>query len=282
MIPVELLAKGTRPYYGVVADGEFRPLAFDPGNASTVRIRNLMDGSVKTCAVPRERAEDPVSRRARFRKELSDPALRAETVRLGLMSDDPVIRRAACYARDGGRKVRSFTFYRKNIALSQDASNDHSVSLVSKIDLPKSGWLFLTDPDDALFTGPKALFSSPDGWKKARKIGIGCAWEEQGVHGYDGVAWYRLTFKLPESPSVCDSLELCFDGVDEEAWVWLNGAYIGQHAEGPSGYKHPFRFGVTQEARWGGENVIVVRVRDTGGHGGIWKGVRLEMMKNAK
>ena len=38
--------------------------------------------------------------------------------------------------------------------------------------------------------------------------------------------------------------------------------------------------GVGDEARWGTENELVVRVNDTAGAGGIWKGVRLEVLKD--
>ena len=301
MIPVELRADGGKPYFGVLSDGTFVPAAFKTAGASEVTVRNLMDGTLVRCAfkgtdpsargtvpvlergtVPvLERGSVPVlvaARRA-FRRELADPATRAEAIRRGLESADPVMRRAAKYARDGGRRLVRFPFHRDNVARSQDKSNDHSMTVVSKIDLPKTGWSFVTDPDDCLFDGETALFKSPDGWSKAATVEIGKYWEDQTAPGYDGCAWYRLRFTLPEKSAVCDSLELCFDGVDEEAWVWLNGTYVGQHAEGTGGYAQPFRFGVGDEARWGTENELVVRVSDTTGAGGIWKGVRIEVLK---
>ena len=61
--------------------------------------------------------------------------------------------------------------------------------------------------------------------------------------------------------------------------MWLNGEYVGQHAEGIDGWNKPFRFDVGKELHWGGRNRLVVRVNDTFAAGGIWKGVRLEVLK---
>ena len=279
MIPVELREGSGRPYYGVVTDGVFVPAAFDAADPAAVTVRNLMDGSVVRCS-PTASRDDLVSRHRAFRAELDDPSRREAAIRRGLVSSDSVMKRAAKYARDGGRKFVKFPFHRENVALSQDKAYDHSLSLVRRIDLPKTGWSFVTDPENAHFAGEKALFGSPAGWNSAKPIEIGREWEKQGFPGYDGYAWYRLRFVLPDRPDGCDSTELCFDGVDEEAWVWLNGTYVGQHAEGTSGYEQPFRFGIGGEARWGGENELVVRVNDTAGAGGIWKGVRIEILKS--
>ena len=76
-----------------------------------------------------------------------------------------------------------------------------------------------------------------------------------------------------------NAVELHFEAVDECAWVWLNGIYVGQHDLGPNGWKTPFWIDVTKEIKWGQENVIVVRIQDTAGDGGIWKPVHVEVLK---
>jgi beta-galactosidase/beta-glucuronidase len=98
------------------------------------------------------------------------------------------------------------------------------------------------------------------------------------------VVWYILDFDLPKKPDVGKvddviSEELSFEGVDEEAWVWLNGQYIGQHCEGLNGWNRPFRFDIKREVRWGTKNRLVVRVSDTTLGGGIHKQVLVEVMK---
>ncbi|MBE6373002.1 MAG: hypothetical protein E7055_13145 [Lentisphaerae bacterium] len=111
-------------------------------------------------------------------------------------------------------------------------------------------------------------------WKKL-KIGV---WENQGYHGYDGIAWYRIRFTMPPK-SECSSVEIHFGAVDETAWVWLNGKYVGQHDVGIMGWDKPFDLNITDEINWGGENVLAVRVEDTVAAGGIWKPVVINLVK---
>ncbi len=80
--------------------------------------------------------------------------------------------------------------------------------------------------------------------------------------GYTGdrttsqICWYRRTFTANPPPSG-QRLWLCFDGVDWEAQVYLNGELLGSHRV----YYEPFRFDVTGKIR-SGRNVLAVRVID--------------------
>ena len=76
-------------------------------------------------------------------------------------------------------------------------------------------------------------------------------------HGYlpVQVAWYRKHFSIPQADQG-KILHLEFDGVFRDSQVWLNGQLLGRHL---SGYT-PFQFDITQTARYGAENVLVVRV----------------------
>lgn len=169
-----------------------------------------------------------------------------------------------------------FDFYRHNVALSKNPSYDHDLTVVRKIDLPEKGWAFRTDITE---TGHIAKYFAPS-FKDAKwkKISVTQCWEEQGYPGYDGIAWYRVKFKMP--PKVKHTtVELAFGAVDETAWVWLNGKYVGQHDLGPAGWKVPFRFDISKEILFGQENVLTVRVLDTMAAGGIWKKVHVEVLK---
>ena len=46
-----------------------------------------------------------------------------------------------------------------------------------------------------------------------------------------------------------------------------------------SGRKVPFWLDVTREIRFGGENLLAVRVKDTEKAGGIWKPVTVDILK---
>ncbi|MBN2449261.1 MAG: hypothetical protein JXR77_02665, partial [Lentisphaeria bacterium] len=110
-------------------------------------------------------------------------------------------------------------------------------------------------------------------------IAIEQTWEKAG-HPYDGVAWYRRWIELPPEPQgTIHAVELAFGGVDECTWVWLNGAYVGDHDLGPSGWNRPFSLDVTGLVRWGARNQLTVRVHDSAHAGGIWQPVRLEVLR---
>jgi len=77
-----------------------------------------------------------------------------------------------------------------------------------------------------------------------------------GALPFHGVAWYRKTFKLPESVRG-RYFTIEFDGAMSNARVWLNGQYLGER---PYGYIS-FAFDLTPHLKFGGEpNVLAVRL----------------------
>ncbi|MBA2809484.1 glycoside hydrolase family 2 protein [Streptomyces sp. KM273126] len=85
--------------------------------------------------------------------------------------------------------------------------------------------------------------------------------EGGGSTGYTvgGTGWYRKHFTLPDPD---DDLhhELRFDGVYQNADVWLNGVHLGFH---PYGYTS-FAYDLTPHVKRTGTNVLAVRVDNTG------------------
>jgi len=69
----------------------------------------------------------------------------------------------------------------------------------------------------------------------------------------DTICWYRTTFHA-DRLAAGKRLWLCFDGVEWEAQVWLNGEQLGTHRV----YYEPFRFDVTEKIRK--DNTLAVRV----------------------
>jgi beta-galactosidase len=75
-----------------------------------------------------------------------------------------------------------------------------------------------------------------------------------------GIAWYRKTFTLSEA-EMSKKAFIQFDGVYNNADVWLNGEHLGSH---PYGYT-PFYFDITSYLKPAGEpNLIAVRVMNEG------------------
>ncbi len=145
----------------------------------------------------------------------------------------------------------------------------------TRIDLPGTGWRFKVDPTQTghLQNWISAAFDD----RQWAEVEIARPWRDFGFN-YEGVAWYRLKFKLPESPAHL-ATDLVFDAVDEAAWVWVNDEFLGAHDIGPTGFNVPFAADTRDLLKWGEENTIVVRVsKPSGGHAGIWKPVYLEVL----
>ena len=179
---------------------------------------------------------------------------------------------------DGVRKVAAkalWTFHRENVSMRNNTKYDHDVTVAQTIPLPKDGWKFKLDP--ASEGHLKKWFAPKFDHMQWHDIAIEQAWQKAG-HAYIGVAWYRRRVDLPGKPE-CLSVDLHFKGVDECAWVWVNGIYVGQHDMGPEGWDEPFMLDVTKELRWGQENQITVRAMNTTHAGGIWRPVLIEVLK---
>lgn len=140
-----------------------------------------------------------------------------------------------------------------------------------------SQWLFRKDPQQV---GDAEGWAKPDagadGWTP---IAVPAAWEKAGAGDYDGVAWYRVRFTIPQTAEG-KRLLLRFGAVDEEAWVYLNGELLGEHTEKSTGetvhqiWDKPFSFELSN-APVGRESVLVVKVKDSTMAGGIFEPVRL-------
>ncbi|MBI2299299.1 MAG: hypothetical protein HYU66_10225 [Armatimonadetes bacterium] len=124
------------------------------------------------------------------------------------------------------------------------------------------GW-FAPELDEADWTGIKT----------------GAAWEPQG-RDYDGYAWYRIRFVLPEATRG-RVLRLAFGGVDEEAWVYLNGKALGERSTASTGkpveelWDKSFELPLPGGLEPGRENLLVVRVHDQAAAGGIYQPITL-------
>jgi alpha-galactosidase len=98
-------------------------------------------------------------------------------------------------------------------------------------------------------------------------------WEYQGYENYNGYAWYRFHFTLPSSLKDKsfwkDSLRIFLGKIDDNDETFLNGTLIGK-TEGWNLIRE-YHVGTNHPAlKWDAENVIAVRVFDSGGGGGIY------------
>lgn len=182
--------------------------------------------------------------------------------------------------KDSSAKVREIAnnalwpFHSDNHAVRDRADLDYDMRVTTTIPLPAQGWKFKRDTDQQGHLEQWYAESFDD--SQWADIAIEQHWQ-QADYDYQGVAWYRLTIDLPERPKGLGT-DICFDAVDEVAWVWVNGQYIGNHDLGLGGWDQPFALEVTKHLKWGQPNQITVRVNNEKLGGGIWKPVRLEVL----
>ncbi|MFW6060591.1 MAG: DUF4838 domain-containing protein, partial [Phycisphaeraceae bacterium] len=115
-------------------------------------------------------------------------------------------------------------------------------------------------------------------------IEVGRHWHDQGVgEDYFGTAWYHTRFTLDEPIGAHETIALHFGGVDEQAWVYVNGQLVGEHTTESENkgigelWDEPFTIRLRRDQLNVDEpNTLVVRVHASTGKGGIWRGVLLE------
>jgi len=92
-------------------------------------------------------------------------------------------------------------------------------------------------------------------------------WEDAGLPGFDGVAWFRREFDLPANWAGREA-SLHLGAIDDADSTWVNGRLIGN----TSSWNTPRVYSIPAGTLKPGRNVIAVRVLDTGGGGGLWGG----------
>jgi sialate O-acetylesterase len=108
------------------------------------------------------------------------------------------------------------------------------------------------------------------------EIFVPSPWEDEGYPGYDGYAWYRKHFRLPQGAEK-KSLSLRLGCIDDVSEIYLNGELIGIMGSFPpdfmTAYNTEIILPIPQNIlNASGDNVIAVRVYDDQLAGGIVQG----------
>ncbi len=134
-------------------------------------------------------------------------------------------------------------------------------------DLTKN-WRFSPDQDDVGLM--EAWFREDFDDNSWAVLQAGSKWEEQGFTELDGTAWYRRWVEVPTewkgSP-----IWLVFGGINDEYVLFVNGVRIQSygHPLDNSTANSPTATEVSSFLRYGGRNLIAVRVVDWIGSGGL-------------
>ncbi len=143
-----------------------------------------------------------------------------------------------------------------------------------------TGWKFRPDPAEMGVREEwfKLTNQTDPGWAPME---VPSFWEEtESIGKFLGDGWYLVTFHVPPPISPGSRLRLLFAGVDEQAWIYLNGKQVGEHSERSERkaytalYEEPFIVDVpAEQLKTSGENVLCIRVHNQVGAGGIWRPV---------
>jgi sialate O-acetylesterase len=109
----------------------------------------------------------------------------------------------------------------------------------------------------------------------ARPIHVPGAWENQGYFGYDGYAVYAKKIDV-SNELASQRLVLLAGRIDDADMLYINGKYIGQtgkFGENNGNIYREFRnYFLPPNTLKPGENLIEIKVYDSGGNGGIYEG----------
>jgi beta-galactosidase len=116
-----------------------------------------------------------------------------------------------------------------------------------------AGWKFTkTDP-----AGAEAAAFNDGLWTS---IGLPHTYNDGDSYtfvNWAGATWYRKHFTVPSQFSTDRRVYLEFEGVSQQADVWINGTKLGMH----KGSSMPFVFDITPQVSFGtAENILAVRV----------------------
>jgi hypothetical protein len=168
-----------------------------------------------------------------------------------------------------------------------------------RLDLPAE-WIFTTDSEDngvrekwytnqkfydaAIrmaneFSGGAAPITTPEKGLSRLLTNGGLGWEQQGFPGFKGYAWYFQNIEIPDGLLAKNYLYLYFLGVNEQAWVYVNGKLAFERTYASTGKSagelSAFSCDIKHYLKQGSGNSVAVRVTHASGPGGIWLPVML-------
>ncbi len=130
-------------------------------------------------------------------------------------------------------------------------------------------WKFKIDPDNRGWKeGCYRVNVDDSQWDHLTVPGF---WENYSTYaGYDGVAWYRYSFNMPEN-FLHKNIFLGLGGVDDEFDLWIDGNHLGHFGDKSSNYTYYQRKSIhaLPAPFSAGEHLLILRVEDWQGGGGI-------------
>ena len=149
--------------------------------------------------------------------------------------------------------------------------------LVDLAPLPVDGWAF---KDNSPGAGVEQGYFKPDfDMKNSPTLRIDKFWDAQGFKGLSQ-GWYRQRWTCPELPPG-KRLFVHVGAVDESVWLYIDGRLAAWYdaADPAQTWDKPLLLEVSGSLQSAREHLLVFRVKNIAGAGGVWKPVSLMVEK---
>jgi sialate O-acetylesterase len=159
-----------------------------------------------------------------------------------------------------------------------ETSPSDSIFDESAFSAKMAAWNHQLDEMDAAASKNGTSWNHPDFDDSAwPKMLLPQPWERASLPAFDGIMKFRKVIRLPESFSK-QNLQLNLGPIDDADVTYFNGVQVGAM----SIYNQHRHYRVPADLLKSGENVIAVRVLDTGGNGGLYgKPEALNLLKDS-
>lgn len=96
------------------------------------------------------------------------------------------------------------------------------------------------------------------------KMNVPQLWEPK-LDNIDGIVWFKRSIHLPKG-SASKSASIHLGTIDDNDICWINGVKVGE----TKGYTIPRSYNIPKTVLKDGENIITLKIMDTGGGGGFY------------
>jgi len=144
--------------------------------------------------------------------------------------------------------------------IQQAAKNSSTVSYDEKV----ANWVKMTTEKDSGYQAGQLKWATAEttGWKS---MNLPTLWEEASLKNFDGIVWFSRKVNVPENWKT-SGIKLNLGTIDDNDIAYVNGVKVGETV----GYNVGRSYAIPADLLKPGENIITVRVFDSGGGGGIY------------
>jgi sialate O-acetylesterase len=117
-------------------------------------------------------------------------------------------------------------------------------------------------PDAATAAAFKNTGINDGDWKTMNVPGL---WESKGLNDVDGEIWFRRSFAVPADIAL-KNVTISLGKIDDKDSTFVNGVFVGS----VNAYNEARVYSIPSGALKVGNNVVAVKIMDTGGGGGMY------------